>query len=752
MATNATTPNSVGRHNSLLIGNNTRKHSVRTNTRSAEPPNAPVFLDAPLFAAAMTTNTGGGGGASTTKSNTTTTGNGIGGVKRRLPWDDLPNNNSKNQDWKKFPGTIPGTRVVMLDPTSPPKEEQPRQAKKLKTALAVGNPNATTSTTTGDTAGATKKKNGSKRATATTAEGKEKQEKLAQESAMWRAKYKKAFPSFTFYFDTIDEATKAQLGAQVKKLGSSVDQFFSKKVTHVVTSRSVTAHANKENVDSPAVSSSTKNSSQIESAVGKTKKQTIRSPNKTYSLLNGQKLRAQDEKNPFIDPQDILSKAIDFKLKIWHLDKLNLILTRINSHSPNKTDASLQRNPSLPSLLRDEELYGTRERDPFVPRSDMHYFPNNKYHLLVEDSTGEHRPIVIQEYNKPRKDELPSWPILYGGIEGRSGFYRWDGPPIKYYPKFDPRPYAERTSTVPSATTTTTKDTAATTTAAKDDPAVKKLFAGFSTTAARAVGAPNLRRAISLQNVPRAADTLQDSNNSKHAAPGGIHRRDSYIAASGNSQIITSNTGTSTRSGAAMQSGTGKGSVIDKRLAVLANRTVSVSLGGGGGGAAASSKKENEAKLRRSVSVDSTMTMKKLMKPKAEEKKPGYCENCRIKYDDFKTHVVSNKHRRFAMNEDNWTELDDLLSLIARRTARTDSVLSPSQSSAASSSSSSPVAEDSGFYDAVRGRFRCSDDADEDEDDDEEDEEMEEEREKWVGATHAFSDMPEGEEGVMPGY
>jgi hypothetical protein len=84
-----------------------------------------------------------------------------------------------------------------------------------------------------------------------------------------------------------------------------------------------------------------------------------------------------------------------------------------------------------------------------------------------------------------------------------------------------------------------------------------------------------------------------------------------------------------------MQPGTGKGSAIDKRLAVLANRTVSVSMGG------TSSKREVGSvskTLKRSMSVDSEMKdVRKFVKPREEPKKPGYCENCRIKYDDFKT-------------------------------------------------------------------------------------------------------------------
>lgn len=60
------------------------------------------------------------------------------------------------------------------------------------------------------------------------------------------------------------------------------------------------------------------------------------------------------------------------------------------------------------------------------------------------------------------------------------------------------------------------------------------------------------------------------------------------------------------------------------------------------------------------------------------EPKPGYCENCHDKYEDFEDvslpicfatrytdffeqHVVSRKHRKFAMTQTNWTELDALL-------------------------------------------------------------------------------------------
>lgn len=46
---------------------------------------------------------------------------------------------------------------------------------------------------------------------------------------------------------------------------------------------------------------------------------------------------------------------------------------------------------------------------------------------------------------------------------------------------------------------------------------------------------------------------------------------------------------------------------------------------------------------------------------------PGYCENCRVKYEDFDTHVESKRHLRFATDDSNFVELDALLGQIARK-------------------------------------------------------------------------------------
>ncbi|KAJ1674287.1 Cdc7p-Dbf4p kinase complex regulatory subunit [Spiromyces aspiralis] len=46
--------------------------------------------------------------------------------------------------------------------------------------------------------------------------------------------------------------------------------------------------------------------------------------------------------------------------------------------------------------------------------------------------------------------------------------------------------------------------------------------------------------------------------------------------------------------------------------------------------------------------------------------RPGYCENCREKYDDMREHIASTSHRKFATNDQNWVELDTLLAQVQR--------------------------------------------------------------------------------------
>lgn len=61
------------------------------------------------------------------------------------------------------------------------------------------------------------------------------------------------------------------------------------------------------------------------------------------------------------------------------------------------------------------------------------------------------------------------------------------------------------------------------------------------------------------------------------------------------------------------------------------------------------------------------VTRKRAAAKRERDPKPGYCENCRDKYDDFLEHVESRKHQKFALSNENFQDLDALLAKLSRR-------------------------------------------------------------------------------------
>lgn len=65
---------------------------------------------------------------------------------------------------------------------------------------------------------------------------------------------------------------------------------------------------------------------------------------------------------------------------------------------------------------------------------------------------------------------------------------------------------------------------------------------------------------------------------------------------------------------------------------------------------------------------NNTVTLGVFKEQKQEKSKhelrPGYCENCRVKYSDFSDHIVSEKHRSFAQDDGNFKQIDNLIKLL----------------------------------------------------------------------------------------
>lgn len=290
-------------------------------------------------------------------------------------------------------------------------------------------------------------------------------------------------------------------------------------------------------------------------------------------------------------------------------------------HSPEKDNEPLRKSnktyhfnfqataaetkPSLPYLLRAEQITGsTYERDPTATRSDYVYFNRSNGYLLVEDISGEYTPAHAKEYDQrisaAYEDNETEWPTLFGGQDGRGAFFRASRSHVPPLPAFPNLPKVETEPVFVAA---------------------KGIDDG-----------PLLRRAVSMNGL-RAGQPPR--TRAQHSAA----NLEAYQIASGNSQIITSNiaSGTSTtttRSGQVIGAGGGnslaKGIIIDKRLARLGSKAKKhvVTLG-------RLNADDPRGLLKRSLTANQK-PMSSVKAVREHVPKPGYCENCRIRYEDFK--------------------------------------------------------------------------------------------------------------------
>ncbi|KAJ1963473.1 Cdc7p-Dbf4p kinase complex regulatory subunit [Dipsacomyces acuminosporus] len=200
--------------------------------------------------------------------------------------------------------------------------------------------------------------------------------------AEWIYAYRRAFPSFVFYFEGIDESTVRRLSVPVRSLGAKVETFFSAQtVTHVV-------------VESPAMASD-ENASKS---------------------------------------SHVVSLAKRFHLKIWDLDKLeNRVLMFLlpgysasNTQSPSVLSAKRKLNEAFSA----EKMYAMRHK-AFEGNSVAHcvdFYHFKYFYVLVEDAAHLHRPAIVEDFRPPEPGRDPPWPKLYMVPAGRCPFVQYEDP------------------------------------------------------------------------------------------------------------------------------------------------------------------------------------------------------------------------------------------------------------------------------------------------------------------------------------
>ncbi|EKM54344.1 uncharacterized protein PHACADRAFT_258137 [Phanerochaete carnosa HHB-10118-sp] len=482
-------------------------------------------------------------------------------------------------------------------------------------------------------------------------DAKEEKDKIrAAREAEFRIKYTRAFPNWTFHFDLDAHqpelaALKNKLERRVVQLGAKIDGFFSKEVTHLITCRAEEVPGNKEN----------------SRARGARDGGLLGSPIKLKSRTTPCDNRASE----------IVKKAQEFGIKVWDMEKLTSVLDRCQAPPNNlvatPVSASGQHTAKqLSRLLESERLHGTTERDPTQRRHDYVYFSKGSYFVLIEDMRQELATIAALEYpvQKTRDGkERGSWPVLHCHPRAR-------GPFIEYNEREE-----RRREKMDQADKEREEELARRKAEVREEERRRraKLQAQFQAQRHR-----DLRRAVSMQSLKRHTEDVEEEfvdldagfegEAAGSAAASGYLASGAYVAASGNSVSITSAAGTTSTTGVAMRSMALPPSLREKiENQVITSRRLPDAgkrLG-----------KENlmgpplvvpERPQRTLRKSKSTTTMR--LAKREEGSKPGYCECCRVKFDDFKQHIYSKRHRKFAEDDNNFAALDVVLSRVRRRT------------------------------------------------------------------------------------
>lgn len=432
---------------------------------------------------------------------------------------------------------------------------------------------------------------------------------------------------------------------------------------------------------------------------------------------------------------DILKRAKDMGIKIWTLEKVERICkTMLDNHADESSlrgpggrgvalDAPLptkvRQEPDLSRLLRKEQLNGPLD----IANATSGIIQFKGPHIYVRCMDEKTKPILVKEFPRVAKREDGEWPQFRGNSVGKCPFIvdqsaqRQEDEQANKIRKAQAQDIAERRRTLRARATTAAATNVARQVelvSIKKQPLAESRERGNASIPSTTCGTgqENSQLPSGIQEKPQ--NSMKAPNNIPSAArlrffngePAASGMQPSNITSAIRSQMISSTAaqpgakaGTSKEvhglkrkvleknSGPALQPTTQK--IVDPLGAARAERHIPV---------ARQTRRQAQERL---VHIDEESTqseddedvwrteevrrkrMTAMQAPKRDPK-PGYCENCREKYDDFDSvsgylvyflswvlanrfqHILDRKHRNFALNQDNWKDLDKLLAVLGR--------------------------------------------------------------------------------------
>ncbi|KAJ5290880.1 hypothetical protein N7478_000131 [Penicillium angulare] len=509
----------------------------------------------------------------------------------------------------------------------------------------------------------------------------------------WQRHYRKAFPQFVFYFDTIPEDVRRKFSRQVIALGAREEKFFSRLVTHVVTSRPIPVE----------VAATSPTELEADGANGDAHMQTVNPSLLEKNVDNHLPASLKNDHRRDQGSMDVLQRARQMGMKIWALEKLQRMIVTINDSGYAQADGAARgkvaignhanpRGDDLSRVLRQELLNGPSDRDPL---SSMEMIMFKGPFIYIHDMNEKTKPVMVREYSRVARRQDGTWPQFRSAPLGKCPFV--DEPPSrKEYDRQRMRqakrekkreqPAEESRPKIPHNFDDQTVDAKVDDTEQiKPQSTEDEKVSSKTEISAKLFPDETHERKSSESFIPPHFPRTGPFYTGREPAASGV--QPSNVTSAIRSQMISS-----TAAAPGAKAGLSK-EVHGLKRKVLEKGTGSFALGSMAApqrplnGLAMHPKTQHTYDSNQSApearnihDVDSNQSEGGGTKRRREDSrdaeqkkserrrdpKPGYCENCRDKFDDFEEHTLTRKHRRFAQNASNWAELDALLHEIQR--------------------------------------------------------------------------------------
>lgn len=362
---------------------------------------------------------------------------------------------------------------------------------------------------------------------------------------------------------------------------------------------------------------------------------------------------------------DIFHDACVRKIKVWSYEKVFRFLKYLGVNEAiyrgDSDHVSGTKAGDLSNLLKEEKLFGANDRDPNARRDDLYYLEKN--FLYVYDLTQKVRPLAIREW----RDE--SYPLLSLTLDGKCPFMSDNSENLerkrsRRLQRFEAtRNYRELLKRASDELIYNIKHRI------HFDPSDVSGFVPTPNDSDASIHEKDDFR-NSVNNRCENSDSMNPSKKARKTShgdsvsttkesfkcpppPAHLIRESSCTQPWANSNSKAFDVAASGYNGASNAAQVSVDSVLNSTAA----------QGNGLGPTVSQVPSKNINNLKRRIFMKK---QKHNIHDDAKDKdlKPGYCENCHVRYNNFQDHINSNRHRNFACDDRNFKDIDKLITTL----------------------------------------------------------------------------------------